>query len=74
MSINLYSKEACVPCAKIKLWFKNKQINYNEYSLNDHIEKLITLGFMSAPVVEIDGKYFNGANISSVAEYIDGRI
>ena len=70
MGITVYSQKACAPCIKLKYWLDKHKIEYTETPLEEHIPLMQSLGFMSAPVVAIDGKYFNGADLSSVAEHI----
>lgn len=71
MDITLYSKTPCVPCANLKTWFKIKGISYQEEPIEDHLQKLMDMGFMAAPVVKIGGDYVSGSNISYVKEKIE---
>lgn len=67
--MTIYSKKACAPCIMLKTWLQRKNFNnYTEEPIEENIDKLTSLGFMSAPVVEIDGVYYNGSNISVVAD------
>jgi glutaredoxin len=68
--MTVFSKKACVPCAKLKLWLNNKKLVYEEVPIENHIDELSKLGFVSAPVVKIGDRYFNGANISSIAQHL----
>ena len=70
MSITVYSQKACVPCAKLKYWLNKNKVKYEETPIEDHITMLTSLGFMAAPVVAIDGRYFNGADLIRVADHI----
>ena len=75
MGITVYSKKGCVPCVKLKYWLeKIKQLDYKEEPLENHIDRLVSLGFMAAPVVEINDRFFNGSDLATIGEYIDGRI
>ena len=75
MGITVYSKKGCAPCVKLKYWLeKVKQLPYKEEPIDNHIGKLVGLGFMSAPVVAIDDRYFNGSDLATLGEYINGRI
>lgn len=69
--ITMYSKTPCKPCSELKMWFKMKNIEYEEVKLDDHIQKLSDMGFMAAPVVDIDGTFVAGSNISNVREVIE---
>lgn len=71
--ITMYSKTPCKPCSELKLWFKLKHIDYEEVNINDHIGKLSDLGFMAAPVVQIDDTHIAGSNISDVRKAIESH-
>lgn len=73
MTITVYSKPNCVPCANLKMWLKLKGIDYQEQSLMDNIDRIRDAGFMAAPVVDIDGQLYNGANISNIADIVRGQ-
>jgi len=71
--ITLYSKTPCKPCANLKVWFKIKNIKYTEVELADHIDELISYGFMAAPVVKINSTYVAGSNISDVRSTLEDQ-
>jgi len=55
---------------KLKYWLGKKEITYEEESINDHIDTLRDKGFMSAPVVKIGDRYFNGSDLSTLASHL----
>ena len=69
--ITLFSKPNCKPCMELKMWFKNKQIEYQEQDLYANLDNLISMGFQSAPVVLINDTYIAGNNISNVREALN---
>ena len=68
----LYSKNPCVPCANLKMWLKMKNVKYEEVPMDDELTaKFRDMGFMGAPVVEIDGAFHAGNNISYIKETLE---
>lgn len=64
----IYSQKACKPCVELKFWLKQKgYTDYEELPLEDHIDKLMGMGFQAAPVVEINGTFVSGS-LSNIAE------
>ena len=69
--MTVYSQKACKPCVTLKYWLNNKQINdYNEEPIENHIDELREKGFWSAPVVKIGDRYFNGSDLSTLAQHL----
>ena len=67
MEVVLYSTD----CPKCKMLEKRMADNGIEFSKSTDIDKMIDLGFMEAPVLEVDGKHlgfmeaYNWINSSS---------
>lgn len=44
----------CTRCRALEAALKNKNI---QYEVCEDVDKMIDLGFMSAPILEVDGQY-----------------
>ena len=63
MSITLYTKPACVQCTATKKALDRAGLAYNtvDISLDDEArDYVMTLGYVQAPVVEVDGEHWSG--------------
>ena len=67
MKITLYSTH-CPICNVISTKLKQKNIIYNE--VND-VDTIIAKGFMTVPILEVDGKIMNSAE---AMKFIDNYI
>jgi len=68
--MTVYSQKACAPCIKLKYWLGKKELAYEEAPIENHVDELRELGFWSAPVVKIGERYFNGADLSTLAQHL----
>ena len=73
MKITLYSKTNCPPCSMVKLWLKNKNIEYHE--VLDQVDKAFEIsGYRMFPVVVVekaDERHIvAGANLKELAELV----
>lgn len=72
--IEIFSSDKCKQCTELKKYLKEKNIDYTEYNIsgNDENRKtLIKLGYMSVPVLLIDGNHvlgFDKTRIDSLLE------
>ena len=72
--IEIFSRDKCKQCIELKKYLKEKNIDYTEYNIsgNDENRKtLIKLGYMSVPVLLIDGNHvlgFDKTRIDSLLE------
>lgn len=60
MSVRIYTKNRCMPCKLTKRMFDESGIEYEEINMEenpDEREKVANAGFVSAPVVEVDGDF-----------------
>jgi glutaredoxin len=70
--VTLYSKTVCPKCVVAKGILDENGIKYKVVNLDQDKEsavKLLSLGFMAAPIVEHDGKFF--VNNSEIQELIE---
>ena len=55
--INLYST-GCPKCNVLKKKLDNEHIDYNLLTGDDDIQKLISKGYMAAPMLEVNGSFY----------------
>lgn len=72
MSITVFGREGCAPCKTLKYWLGKKELPYQELPIDDHRDELARLGFVAAPVIKVNDRYFN--NLPSLASYLNGII
>jgi len=68
-SIEIYTSDKCGQCVKLKEILKNKGLKYTEYNINKNLEakkELIKMGYMSIPVMIVDGEHVLGLDLSRV--------
>lgn len=63
----VYSKVGCPKCRVLKMKLEQKGIEYKECQ---DMEKMIGMGFMSLPMLEIDGKILT---FEEAVKYINER-
>lgn len=59
--VKVYTKTICPKCMVAKSFFKSNDIEIEEVNIDQDEEarqKLIDLGFMAAPIVEHDSKFY----------------
>lgn len=55
--IVMYSQPGCGRCEFVKRILVSKEI---PYELSDDFEKVINLGLSALPIIEVDGKFYDG--------------
>lgn len=55
MTIKLYTTH-CPQCKALEMKLNKKSL---EYTIDDNIKKMKELGFASAPILQVDDKYYN---------------
>jgi glutaredoxin len=56
MKVILYSKPNCPYCDAVKEFIANNNIQDVEFDNNYNVEKVRSFGFMTFPVLEVDGE------------------
>ena len=72
--VELYTSDTCPNCVKLKEYLKENKIEYIEYNISKsvkHKRDLIQEGFMSVPVMKIDGNYVLGFDIPRIKNLLD---
>lgn len=57
--IKVYTKNNCMACKMTKNWFKNNEVNYTEFNVEEDLEafnKLVEMNLRTLPVVFKDGE------------------
>lgn len=70
--IKLYSKTICGTCLFVKNQFNTKEIEFTEINMDVDLEsreKIASMGYKDAPVMELDGKFYNPGEIM---EFLEG--
>ena len=67
----VYTTTTCPWCHRVKDFLKTNGISYTESNIEQDDaarQKLIDLGFTGVPIIEIDGKHFQGFNETALRE------
>ncbi len=66
-SVIVYSTPLCAPCERLKQYLKANGIAFVAKDLlmdEEAAEKIEDLGIRSSPVLEVDGRYYAGAQLT----------
>ncbi len=67
--IEVYTSDTCGQCVKLKEILKEKGLVYTEHNISSNLEakrELIRMGYMSIPVMVIEGEYVLGLDMSRI--------
>ncbi len=65
--ITVYSTPLCAPCERLKTYLRSKGVAFTAIDLmmdEDAAEKIEDLGIRSSPVLEVDGQFYSGAQLT----------
>ena len=68
-TVEIYTSDTCIQCVKAKEYLKNKNIEFKEYNISNDLEakrELIRMGYMSIPVLIIDGEHVLGFDLNRI--------
>lgn len=71
--VEIFSSDTCIKCVEVKKYLKEKNIEYIEYNISRNEEarrNLIKLGYMSVPVLLIDGNHVLGFDIGRINQLL----
>ena len=74
MKIEIYSSNTCTYCQAAKEFFKEQGLEYIEYNISEDIAAKKTLmkkGFMSVPLIVIDGENVVGFDKEKIEKLIN---
>ncbi len=63
----VYSTPLCAPCERLKQYLKSKGVAFEAKDLmmdEDAAERIEDLGIRSSPVLEVDGRFYSGAQLT----------
>lgn len=71
--VEIFSSDTCIKCVEVKKYLKEKNIEYIEYNISRNEEarrNLVKLGYMSVPVLLIDGNHVLGFDIDRINQLL----
>lgn len=66
-SVTVYSTPLCAPCERLKHYLKAQGVAFEARDLmmdEAAAEKIEDLGIRSSPVLEVDGKFYSGTQLT----------
>lgn len=72
--VEIYTSDSCIQCIKAKEYLKSNNIEYIEYNISKNSEarkELIRMGYMSIPVMIIDGEHVLGFDLNRMKSLLD---
>ncbi|CEN79428.1 glutaredoxin family protein [Paraclostridium sordellii] len=71
--VEIFSSDTCIKCVEVKKYLKEKNVEYTEYNISKNEEarrNLIKLGYMSVPVLLIDGNHVLGFDVNRINQLL----
>ncbi|CEP81530.1 hypothetical protein UT300013_35230 [Paraclostridium sordellii] len=71
--VEIFSSDTCIKCVEVKKYLKEKNVEYTEYNISRNEEarrNLIKLGYMSVPVLLIDGNHVLGFDVNRINQLL----
>lgn len=71
--VQIYTSDTCGNCIKAKEYFKENNIEYIEHNINKNPEakkELISMGYLSVPVILIDDNHVLGFDITRIEKLL----
>lgn len=65
--IAVYSTPLCAPCERLKQYLRSNNIAFVAHDLmmdEEAADKIEDLGIRSSPVLEVDGKFYSGVQLT----------
>jgi len=65
--VTVYSTPLCAPCERLKQYLKAQGVPFEAKDLmmdEEAAEKIEDLGIRSSPVLEVDGRYYSGTQLT----------
>lgn len=72
--VEIYTSDSCIQCIKAKEYLKSNNIEYIEYNISKNSEarkELIGMGYMSIPVMIIDGEHVLGFDLNRMESLLE---
>ena len=72
--VEIYTSDTCVQCKMAKEYFKNNGIDFIEYNISSIKEykcELIKKGYLSVPVIVVDGQDILGFDLKRIKQLLN---
>lgn len=72
--VEIYTSDSCIQCIKAKEYLKSNNIEYIEYNISKNSEarkELIGMGYMSIPVMIIEGEHVLGFDLNRMNSLLE---
>ncbi len=72
-TVQVYTSDTCIQCKKVKKYFKENNINFEELNISsnqNYKKELIKKGYLSVPVVVIDNQDVLGFDLSRINQLL----
>jgi len=73
-NVEIYTSDTCPQCIMAKEYLKNRGVEYIEHNISKNSEarkELIRMGYMSVPVLIIDGEHVLGFDLKRMEMLLD---
>ena len=73
-NVEIYTSDTCIQCIKAKEYLKNRNIEFKEYNISKDLEakrELISMGYMSVPLILINGEHVLGFDKNRIDELLE---
>ena len=71
--VEIYTSDTCIQCKKAKEYFQNNNIEFIEYNISSSQEykrELIKKGYLSVPVIVVEGQDILGFDLPRIKQLI----
>jgi len=69
--VEIYTSDTCIQCKKAKEYFQNNSIEFVEYNISSNEEfkrELIKKGYLSVPIIVVDGQDILGFDVNRIKQ------
>ena len=69
--VEIYTSDTCIQCKKAKEYLRNNNIEFVEYNISSNQEykrELIKKGYLSVPVIVVDGQDILGFDLTRIKQ------
>lgn len=69
--VEIYTSDTCIQCKKAKEYFQNNNIEFIEYNISSSQEykrELIKKGYLSVPVIVVEGQDILGFDLPRIKQ------
>lgn len=69
--VEIYTSDTCIQCKKAKEYLRNNNIEFVEYNISsnqDYKRELIKKGYLSVPVIVVDGQDILGFDLTRIKQ------